>query len=45
MVPRLTFVLELTKDGDKANGTPVVITLAKPDVEAQQWRFVEVKGA
>ena len=44
-VPSSPFVLELTKGGDKANGTPVVITLAKPDVEAHEWRFVEVSSA
>ena len=35
------FVLELSQDGDKANGTPVVIARER-GIEAQKWRLVPV---
>ena len=38
-VPSSPFVLELSKDGDRANGTPVVIAFER-EVEEQYWRFV-----
>lgn len=38
------FILELSRDGDKANGTPVVIALDQ-GAEAQKWRLVAVQGA
>ena len=43
--PNSQFVLELSKDGDKANGTPVVIALEREGAEEQLWRLVVVKGA
>ena len=40
-VPESPFLFELSKDGDKANGTPVVIEFENR-TEAQQWRFEKV---
>ena len=40
-VPESPFLFELSKDGDKANGTPVVIAF-EHRTEAQQLRFERV---
>ena len=40
-VPESPFVLELSKNGDKANGTPVVLALTH-GAEVEKWRFVAV---
>ena len=40
-VPETPFLLELSKNGDKANGTPVVIALGN-GTEAQKWKFEKV---
>jgi hypothetical protein len=40
-LPESPFVFELSKDGDKADGTPVVIALER-EAEDQYWRLERV---